>query len=60
MDIVFIFQGEEVYRISLPKQTISASFEVGIPSETYKNLHISIPSITNIQLQNTTKEKIGD
>ena len=55
IDIIFSFQGEEVYRIALPKNTECARFELGDSSEPYGGIRISVPSIIQIKLYNENK-----
>ena len=59
MDIIFCFQGEVVYSISLPRNTISASFELNNKSEVYKGIEIGMPFIKNIQFKDSNN-KTGD
>ena len=51
MDIGFYFQGDPVYTISLPDNTISASFEIKECAEPYDGVKIHIPSIVNINFK---------
>lgn len=52
MDIVFSFQGEVVYSISLPNDTVSVSFDLGSEPEVYHDIKIGIPFIKNILFKN--------
>jgi len=55
MDITFCFQGEEVYRISLPDNTISAEFDISKETEIYTNINISIPCIKNVKFKDSIR-----
>ena len=55
MDIVFAFQGEEVYRIQLPNNTISVMFDIDKESEVYNGINVSIPFIKNIQFKDSVR-----
>ena len=47
MDIVFLFQSEEVYRIELPDGTVRATFEF-VESSVYDGVVIPIPVVSEI------------
>ena len=54
MKIIFLFQGEEVYRFELPAETETAVFAF-LPSHIYSGIgKIPIPVITEIEFQQQT------
>lgn len=50
MDIVLFFQGDEIYRITLPNNTLKASFELDAKCDIYQDVKISLPIIKTIEL----------
>lgn len=52
MNIEFYFQGENVYSISLPDNTLSASFELDDDvNEVYDSIKIHLPFISEINFK---------
>ena len=50
MEIAFLFQGEEIYRVELPDNTERATFEF-VESAVYDKVMIPIPVVSEVVLR---------
>jgi hypothetical protein len=51
LNIVFLFQGEETYRVNVPRNTKSITFDTknGDMSSVYNNISVLMPTIQTIE-----------
>ena len=61
MEIILEFQGEEVYRLTLPKGTHKAVFDVSSPSSfPYSDVEIRIPALKELWIHEPTEGHKGN